>query len=143
MNRLKHMMIACTALSMAACGPPAPSPSDPSEVINRFMDAVAVENYTIMGQLWGSNDGPAVEWMPAEELRKRLTVMQGFLVHSEYEVLPSEPQVSDGGRLILRVRIVTMNRCEPVVSFTVLPYRNAWILEAVDLNAVRPTRICG
>jgi len=143
MTHLKHMMIVVAALSVAACGSRAPSPSDPGDVINRFMDAVAVEDYAIMGQLWGSNDGPAVSWMPPDELRKRLTVMQGFLVHSEYEVLPSTPQVSEGGRLILRVRVVTLNRCEPVVPFVVVPHRNEWLVESVDLNAVQPTRICG
>ncbi len=95
-----------------------------------------------MGQLWGSQDGPAVEWMDREELRKRLVVIQGFLLHTEYEVLPSAPQVSDGGRLIVQVRVVTPTACEPVVPFTVVPYRGDWLLEAIDLNAVRPTRVC-
>lgn len=144
MTRLKHMMIACAVLSVAACGSrQAPSPTDPSVVINRFMDAVAAENYAVMGQLWGTKDGPAVEWMEPEQLRKRLVVIQGFLLHTEYEVLPSAPQVSSGGRLILQVRVVTPNACGPVVPFTVIPYRNDWLLEFIDLNFVRPTRICG
>ena len=143
MTYLKHMMIACAALTVAACNRQAPSPSDPSIVITRFMEAVAAEDYEVMGQLWGSNDGPAVEWMDREELRKRLVVIQGFLLHTDYEVLPSPPQVSSGGRLILQVRVVTPNKCGPVVPFTVLPYHNDWLLEAIDLNAVRPTMVCG
>ncbi len=144
MTRLKHMMIVLAALSVSACSGQAPSPTtDPSVVITSFMDAVAAEDYTAMGQLWGSKDGPAAEWMPADELRKRLSVIHGFLRHTAYEVLPTTPQVSDGGRLIFQVRVVTPNECGPVVPFTVLPYRNDWLLEAIDLNAVRPTRVCG
>ncbi len=144
MTHLNHMMIALAALSVAACSRQAPSPTnDPSVVITRFMDAVAAEDYEVMGQLFGNNDGPAVEWMDREVLRKRLIVIQGFLLHTEYEVLPSAPQVSDGGRLILQVRVVTPNRCGPVVSFTVVPYHNDWLLEVIDLPAVRPTRVCG
>ncbi len=142
MTHLKHMMIACAALTVAACSP-APAPTaDPSVVITRFMDAAAAEDYEVMGRLWGSRDGPAVEWMDREELRKRLVVIQGFLLHTEYEVLPSAPQVSSGGRLILQVRVVTPNKCGPVVNFTVVPYHGDWLLEAIDLNAVRPTRVC-
>ena len=144
MTYLKHMTMVLAVLSIAACSRQAPAPiSDPSAVVNRFMDAVAAEDYAVMGQLWGSNDGPAVEWMPPDELRKRLSVIEGFLRHTEYEVLPSTPLVSNGGRLILRVRVVTPNACGPVVPFTVVPYRNDWLVEAVDLNAVRPTQYCG
>ena len=62
MTHLNHMMIALAALSVAACSRQAPSPTtDPSVVITRFMDAVAAEDYEVMGQLFGTNDGPAVE----------------------------------------------------------------------------------
>ena len=100
MIRFKHMAVAVLALTVVACGRRAPSPSDPTVVINRFMEAVNAENYQLMGQLWGSEDGPAVNWMEPDELRKRLTVMQGFLEHKAVEIMPGAPAPSSDGRLM-------------------------------------------
>ena len=70
------------------------------------------------------------------------TITRGFLVHRSYEVMPVQPRASSGGRLMLKVRITTLNYCQPVVDFTVVPFRGEWLLEVVDLPAVRPTRNC-
>ena len=142
MIRLKHMALASLALSVLACGRQAPPPSNPSGVVERFMEAVDAENYQVMGELWGTDDGPAVRWMEPDELRDRLLVMQGFLLNRAYEVMPGPPLRANGGRLIVRVRVTTLNNCLPVVAFTVVPFRGEWLVEVVDLPAVQPTRVC-
>lgn len=111
--------------------------------MRQFLDAVGAENLGRMGETWGTDDGPAAKWMEPDELRKRLSVMQRFLQHQEYEVMPGAPAATSGGRLIVSVRIVTLNRCEEAVPFTVVRYRNGWLVESIDLNSIRPTRVCG
>ena len=143
MISLKHMAVASVALSALGCGGQAPAPSsNPSGVIERFMEAAAAEDYQLMGELWGTDDGPAFRWMDADELRDRLTVIHGFILNRSYEVLPTQPRVGSGGRLILQVRITTLNNCERVVPYTVVPFRGEWLLEAIDLTAIQPTRRC-
>ena len=40
-----------------------------------------------MGTLWGTERGPAGDWMKPEELRKRLAVIQKYLAHDGYRVV--------------------------------------------------------
>jgi hypothetical protein len=65
----------------------APTPQSLSETVTEFMAAVKANDLQRMGQLWGTEKGPAAEWMKAEELKMRLTVIQRYLAYDGYRVL--------------------------------------------------------
>ncbi len=122
-----------------------PLPSDPDAAVVSFLSAVRAEDIDAMGRLWGTDDGPAADWMDGAELERRLTVMRIYLQHEEYAVVAGarDPTVRlrQGERLV-SVRI-TRNGCTPVVPFTVTPYRDGWLVRDVKLEAAgNPARSC-
>ena len=132
---------------LAACGGPSvPSfiaPADPEATVTSFLSAVRSNDLTMMGRLWGTKDGPALGRMDREELQMRLTVMQAYLVHDRFEMLPPDPGViTDPNEKSLRVRLVR-NACAVTVPFMVLQTNAGWLVGSVDLNEVgNPMTTC-
>jgi hypothetical protein len=131
----------------AACGArpsSAPQASDPSAAVADFLAAVRANDLAAMGQHWGTGErGPAARWLNAETLHQRLFVMQSMLAHERYEILADNAPVSADGDRVLRVRLWRKG-CEPVVPFTVVRYREGWLVEAVGIEAAgNPARTCG
>ena len=68
-------------------------PVVPEVTLTRFMAAVEANDLVAMSQLWGTSSGPAADDMDLAELEMRLTVMQRYLTHDEYQI---EPRVTLG-----------------------------------------------
>jgi hypothetical protein len=108
------------------------------------MNAVAAEDLTRMAELWGTDRGPASVRMEREELQMRLSVMQRYLVHESYEVLVGQDQAlrGDENRRSYQVRLIR-GRCVAVVPFTLVRFREGWLVQTVDLGeAGNPARVC-
>jgi hypothetical protein len=78
------------ALGGLGCGSRPQSPPAPqslNETVVHFMAAVKANNLPRMGELWGTERGPAADWMKPEELKMRLTVIQKYLAYDGYRVL--------------------------------------------------------
>jgi hypothetical protein len=120
------------------------APADPTETVREFLAAVKDSNLTVMGNLWGNEHGPASSYMPAQELRKRLTVIQIYLQHESYEFDPAGPLVvagSENARAIA-VRVLRAG-CIATVPFRLLPWSGTWLIADIDLTAVgNPARPC-
>ncbi|HEV8511470.1 MAG TPA: hypothetical protein VGQ48_13545, partial [Gemmatimonadales bacterium] len=72
-------IITCLLLFGAACGGPkttAPVPQSMNESVAQFLAAVKANDQKRMGELWGTERGPAANSMNAGVLRQRLTVIQ-------------------------------------------------------------------
>lgn len=96
-----------------------------------------------MGELWGSSRGPARSYMSADELERRLVVIRTYLDHEEFEIL-ERPQTVSGtqNQRIVEVRL-TRKGCRPVVPFTLVRYRSAWLISNIDIAAAgNPARSC-
>jgi len=143
---VRHPVALCLILAAAACSgkpPVTPPPADPSVTVTQFLAAVQAKDYARMGELWGSaKNGPAVRYMKADELEKRLIVMQSYLAHERYAMEPTSlPGVSADQRVV-RVRLMRRG-CTPVVPFTVVRYREGWLVYEVDLQAAgNPAKPC-
>jgi hypothetical protein len=117
-------------------------PEDPSAAVSAFLDAVKAKDLVAMGDLWGSDRGPANTWMNADELQKRLVVIHTVLAHDSYAVQPGEHPGGSEQERVVRVQL-TRGRCTPVVPFTTRQYRGRWIVGAIDLDAAgNPARQC-
>jgi hypothetical protein len=143
---ITRSMLLISILASTACAgkrsSPASLPEDPSAAVATFLDAVRAKDLTAMGALWGSDRGPANDWMKSDERQKRLVVIQTHLVHDSYAI---QPGVLPGGseqERVVRVQL-TRGRCTPVVPFTARQYRGRWIVSAIDLEAAgNPARPC-
>ncbi len=138
---LKHTTLVVAVLTLVGCSHQAPAPSDPTRVVRAFMDAVKAGDLEAMGRNWGTSDGPAPNRMEIDVLGKRLQVMHAYLEHESYEVVGLDQLATSGGRRTVRVRL-RRRGCTPVVPFIVIPYRDGWLVEDIDLTAANPTRVC-
>jgi hypothetical protein len=95
---MRRWLVLALCLS-AACGgrqhPGVVAPQTPNEALARFMSAVKAKDLTAMGNLWGSDRGPASTFWDADRLNKALTTIQVYLDHKGYRViegpLPAQP----------------------------------------------------
>ncbi len=145
---LRNTFLLSATLAVAACGSRASSslmiPVDPQVTVTRFMSAVEANNLVAMGQLWGTKDGPSIEEMDSAELDMRLTVMQRYLTHEEYEILASgsTARVDDRTRAY-RIRL-TRAGCVHNVPFELVRVGGGWLVSKIDLTqAGNPARACG
>jgi hypothetical protein len=142
--RLLAPSLIATALLGAGCGRPSagPTPQDPAVLIERFMAAVNANDLSTLGNLWGTTKGPASGRMPSDELHKRLVIIQSFLVHDRYTILPGT-QAATSGEHLVQVQL-TRRGCTPVVPFTLVRYREGWLVSSIDLAAAgNPAIPCG
>ncbi len=125
---------------VAACGgqsvDPFIAPASPEATVTSFLSAVRSNDLTMMGRLWGTEEGPALGRMDTDELQQRLFVMQAYLDHQGYEVLPADPgMITLPDERSLRVRLLR-NGCEVSVPFTVVQTDYGWLVGKVDLNQI-------
>ena len=119
------------------------APSNPEAAVRAFLNAVKANSIVGMRELWGTERGPAAEYMNAREVEKRLTVIRTYLEHDRFEF--DQPNAADPGNLqqrIVRVRL-TRKGCQPVVPFTTVQWKAGWLVKTIDLSAAgNPARPC-
>jgi hypothetical protein len=133
---------------LAACGgnpaPATPSPAAPADALAGFLDAVRQNDLSRMGQLWGSERGPAAGWMDPEELNKRVAVMQKYLAHSGYRVVEGPmPIPGESRRMSFRVEL-RRDDCVHVQAMDVVRVDpGGWVVQDVHLGEARsPVQAC-
>src|SRR2546427_12251159 len=85
----RHAVLA-TVLALGCGGGRAsqtPVPQTLSQALDQFLGAVKANDLNRMSQLWGTDRGPAADWMQRGDLRKKLTVSQIYLNHPVYRVV--------------------------------------------------------
>src|SRR5687767_14022796 len=117
----KSYLVSALLLATAACATaPASRPSGstasgstasgalaPRLAVDAFLDAVRVEDIQAMGALFGTSRGALRDTMSssdreaANQLEKRLIILQCYLAHDSYRVLSEAP--GEGGSRMVRV----------------------------------------
>src|SRR2546422_10583234 len=85
----RHAVLA-TVLALGCGGGRAsqtPVPQTLSQALDQFLVAVKANDLNRKSQLWGTDRGPAADWMQPGDLGKKLTVIQGYLNHTGYRVV--------------------------------------------------------
>ena len=145
MLRRLAMLVTLGGLACGGGAPPgAPAPQAMNETLAQFLAAVKANDLDRMGRLWGTERGPAAEWMNAPELRQRLTVIQKYLTHVGYRVVEGPlavPSVAD--RRTFRVEL-QRQRCNRVLPIDLVrTRRGGWLVVDVHLeNAGNPMTAC-
>lgn len=127
-------------LTGAACGknpgPATPVPQSMNESVAQFLAAVKANNQKRMGELWGTERGPASASMNSDVLRQRLTVIQKYLDHTGYRIIEGPLLVA--GRDDLRTYRVELQRnsCNHVLPMDVVrTHSGGWLVYDVHLEA--------
>jgi len=135
--------LALTLLLLAgstACGKNpgagAPVPQSMNESVKQFLAAVKANDLSRMGQLWGTERGPAADNMNPGVLQQRVTVIQKYLAHTGYVILEGPLLVPGRDELrTFRVEIQRTN-CNQVLPIDVVRTRSGgWLVYDVHLES--------
>ncbi len=131
---MQRLIVLLTLLG-AACGggsagPQTPVPQSVNAALEQFLSAVKANDLSRMGGLWGTDRGPASQWMKPDELRQRLSVIQKYLDHTGYRIV--EGPLAVPSRNDLRTYRVDLHRaggCTQVVQMDVIRTRSGgWLV---------------
>ena len=113
-----------------------PVPQSVNESVRQFLLAVRANDLKRMGQLWGTERGPASDNMNPGVLQQRVTVIQKYLDHTGYLILEGPLQVP--GHDELRTFRVELQRtkCNQVMPIDVVRTRSGgWLVYDVHLES--------
>jgi len=115
-----------------------------NESVSQFLAAVKANNQQRMGELWGTDRGPAAATMDANKLRQRVTVIQKYLDHTGYRIVEG-PLLVPGHDELRTFRIeLQRENCNQVMPIDVVRTRSGgWLVFDVHLeSAGTPTGRC-
>ena len=146
---MRPRLTVLVALGALACGggagPGKPLPQSLQATLAAFMTAVKANDVQRMGELWGSDRGPASTWMKGEELKERLTVMQKYLDHTGYRVIDG-PKFEAGHENLqtFHVEISRANGCTVLFPVDLMRSKGGgWVVNDVHLaNISTPGSTC-
>jgi hypothetical protein len=104
--------------------------------VTQFLAAVKANDLKRMGELWGTERGPAAESMNPDVLRQRVTVIQKYLDHTGYRVIEG-PLLVPGhdDRRTYRVELQRTN-CNQVLPIDVIKTKSGgWLVYDVHLES--------
>ena len=137
MRRLPVMLLVLSAACGGGSRPQTPQPQSVNAALEQFLAAVKANDLTRMAGLWGTERGPAAQWMTSEQLRQHLTVIQKYLDHVGYRII--EGPLAVPNRSDLRTYRVDLQRsqCNQAVPIDVVRTRSGgWLVYDVHLEAV-------
>lgn len=139
---MRPRLTVLVALSSLACGGGAalskPLPQSLQATLTQFMAAVKANDLNRMGELWGSDRGPASAWMKSDALKERLTVMQKYLDHVGYRVVDG-PQLMPGhdNTQTFHIEIQRANSCTATFPVDLVRSKSGgWVVNDVHLASI-------
>ena len=113
-----------------------PVPQSVNESVSQFLAAVKGNDLKRMGQLWGTEHGPAAGSMNADKLQQRLTVIQKYLDHTGYRIIEGPLLVAGhDDRRTYRVELQRTS-CNQVLPIDVVRTRSGgWLVYDVHLES--------
>ena len=138
MTRRLGLLLVLAAL--AACGggsatPSVPGPASPADALAGFLDAVRRNDLGQVSRLWGSEKGAAAGWMGADELNKRVTVIQTYLSHEAYRIVEGPTPVAGSSRRLSFQVELRRGDCVSVQPIDVVRTDGGgWVVQDVHLG---------
>ena len=113
----------------------APVPQSMNESVVQFLAAVKANDLKRMGELWGTERGPAGNNMDARVLQQRLTVIQKYLDHTGYRIIEG-PLLVPGHEELRTFRVdLQRSTCNQVMPIDVVRTRSGgWLVYDVHLE---------
>jgi hypothetical protein len=127
-------LLGCGGGSQSGSTPPAPQSTQTT--LTEFLGAVRTNDLRRMGQLWGTDRGPAAAWMDPTTLSQRLQVMQRYLVHTGFRIVDG-PSAAPGKSRVQSFRVeLHRSNCMRVVPFDLIQTSTGgWVVQDVHLEA--------
>lgn len=108
------------------------------QALTQFLTGVQNNNLSQMGATWGTERGPAAEWMKPKELEQRMAVIQKYLANNGFKVMIGPQPVAGHAELRTYQVELKRDRCPHVQPIDVVRTRNGgWLVFDVHLEAAR------
>ena len=139
---MRPRLTVLVALGSLACGgrPTLSKPVSESlqATLTQFMAAVKANDLSRMGELWGSDRGPASTWMKSDALKERLTVMQKYLDHVGYRVIDGPlPMPGHDNTQTFHIEIQRTNSCTAAFPVDLVRSKaGGWVVNDVHLASI-------
>ena len=105
----------------------------PRAAVDGFLAAVRSQDLQAMSGYWGSDRGPAREFLERDVLEKRELIMQCYLSHDRYNVVSE--MAGEKGLRVLRVSLSKGQVTRETTFTTVQGPKSRWYVQEVDLSA--------
>ena len=130
------VLVALGALACGGGGSRTPAPQSLNETLAQFLSAVKANDAKRVATLWGTERGPAADWMKADELSQRVAVIQRYLNHSGYRVVEGPlPVPGQDNQRAFRVELQRRNGCNVVLPIDLVRAKSGtWLVLDVHLD---------
>jgi hypothetical protein len=136
------VVLACGGSSGPRSAATAPVASS-AQAVRMFMQAAADSNLTRMGELWGSDGGPAAQTGTPADYEKRLVIIQAYLRGDSIQVVSDMAVPSDNSHRRVTIALYRQSCPKKIPMVLVRTKAGGWIVNSVDLNAAgNPARPC-
>lgn len=107
------------------------------QALTEFMTGVQNNNKQQMGASWGTQRGPAVEWMPAKQLDQRLTVIQRYLANNGFKVMLGPQPVNGHDELRTYQVELKRDKCPHIQPIDIIRAKGGWLVFDVHLESAK------
>ena len=133
-------LLAVAAVSCRTYVPPArgaPGATGPTVAVERFLRHAAAKEYSQMGWIFGTAQGPLLRRDPPAEVERRMYALATVLEHTTFAVQGENPVPGRAGAAVqLPVRVVQRGR-DYVVPFTAVRGPDGrWFIEQIGVEAI-------
>ncbi|MEX2569926.1 MAG: hypothetical protein WD737_01375 [Gemmatimonadota bacterium] len=143
MRKSKHLLTLAAILLIVGCGSRGVPPSGVSgapaatAAVERFLQLAAERDYSGMGWIFGTAEGPILDRDPVPQVEQRMYALASLLEHDGFvigEGLPVPGRMVDA----LRFQVLLSNRGENFqVPFTVVQgAQDRWFVEQIGVEAI-------
>ena len=98
------------------------------------------QHLATMGRLFGTKAGSATEKWPNNEMELRMYAIARELTHEDFEITGEQMVPGRDGEATRVMVKVTKNGRDYTVPFTLVRYKDSWLIEIVDLEVITNAR---
>lgn len=109
--------------------------SSPREAVELFLTAVHAQDIQGMGNIFGTNRGPARDNMDRDELEKRLIILQCYFNHDKFRILGESP--GEGGHRVVSTELIRGTNIRIPKFYTISGPSNRYYIDNMEIAAVR------
>lgn len=137
------LMLASALVAACASSGPTKSSGGPygavssEAAVRGFLDAANEEDYRQMGQLFGTERGPAVDELGIEEVESRMIVLSKLLRNGGYALRQANLEMLGPDRVRWEAALTGSRKGSVVVPVITVPSKDGrWFVERLNVDAV-------
>lgn len=132
---MKNLILA--AAMFAACTPPPvrdgmPGAPAPRVAVDFFMNAIRAQDLQALGEIWGSERGPALGQV--QDFERRGLIMMCYLSHDRFRILNERAAMGAGSDVEFQVEVTRGQLVRTSVFTVVQGPSERWYLSNVELS---------